>query len=114
MANIEKVLKGLECCKSPMITGVLCNSCPYWDDNNPDEYQISCNDNLCADAFELLKSQQSHIEYTKEFLRQTIVRCKDCIDWDETTEECSNSDSVCFRNGWCKPDFFCADGKRKG
>jgi len=43
-----------------------------------------------------------------------VVRCKDCVHWDEGhTEECTNSDSVCFRNGWCKPDWFCADGERK-
>ena len=43
-----------------------------------------------------------------------LVRCKDCIHWDEGhTEECNNLDSVCFHNGWCKPDWFCADGERK-
>lgn len=45
---------------------------------------------------------------------QELVRCKDCIHWDKGhTEECGNSDSVCFHNGWCKPDWFCADGERK-
>ena len=43
-----------------------------------------------------------------------IVRCKDCRHWDiGHTEECDNSDSVCFHNGWCKPDWFCADGEAK-
>ena len=43
-----------------------------------------------------------------------LVRCKDCVHWDKGhTEECDNSDSVCFHNGWCKPDWFCADGERK-
>ena len=43
-----------------------------------------------------------------------VVRCKDCIHWDEGhSEECFNSDSVCFHNGWCKPEWFCADGERK-
>ena len=46
--------------------------------------------------------------------RPEIVRCKDCIHWDKgCTEECTNSDSVCFHNGWCKPDWFCADAERK-
>lgn len=45
---------------------------------------------------------------------QPLIRCKDCIHWDKGhTEECDNSDSVCFHNGWCKPDWFCADGERK-
>ena len=44
-----------------------------------------------------------------------LVRCKDCDYWDRGhTEECDNSDSVCFHNGWCKPDFYCADGWRRG
>lgn len=43
-----------------------------------------------------------------------LVRCKDCIHWNEGhTEECHNSDSVCFHNGWCKPDWYCAGGERK-
>lgn len=45
---------------------------------------------------------------------QELVRCKDCIHWDKGhTEECDNLDSICFHNGWCKPDWFCADGERK-
>lgn len=41
-----------------------------------------------------------------------VVRCKDCIYWDKGhTEECDNSDSVCFHNGWCKSDWFCANGE---
>lgn len=43
-----------------------------------------------------------------------IVRCKDCKYWDKRhTEECDNSDSVCYHNGWCKPDWYCADGERR-
>ena len=43
-----------------------------------------------------------------------IIRCKDYIHWAKGyTEECCNVDSVCFHNGWCKPDWYCADGKRK-
>lgn len=43
-----------------------------------------------------------------------LIRCKDCKHWDEGhTEECGNLDSICFHNGWCKPDWFCADGERR-
>ena len=43
-----------------------------------------------------------------------VVRCKECRYWDEGhTEECENSDSVCFHNGWCSPDFYCGDGEPK-
>ena len=45
--------------------------------------------------------------------QEEIVRCKDCIYWEKGySEECGNSDSVCFHNGWCKPNWFCADGER--
>ena len=44
-----------------------------------------------------------------------IVYCKDCIHWDAgSTEECNNIDNACFHNGWCRPKWFCADGKKKG
>lgn len=43
-----------------------------------------------------------------------LVRCKDCIHWDKGhTEECDNLGSICFHNGWCEPDWFCADGERR-
>lgn len=43
-----------------------------------------------------------------------LVRCKNCKHWDrEYTEECRNENSVCFSNGRCKPDWFCADGERR-
>lgn len=43
-----------------------------------------------------------------------LVRCKECIYWDKgCTEECDNSDSICFHNGSCKADWFCADGERR-
>ena len=52
-----------------------------------------------------------HVETYSE---QELVLCKDCVYWDEEcTEECDNSDSVCYHNGRCKPDWFCADGKRR-
>ena len=46
--------------------------------------------------------------------KESVVRCKDCKYWDKDhTEECDNTDSVCFHNGWCKPDWFCANGERR-
>ena len=46
--------------------------------------------------------------------RKRLIRCKECKYWDEGhTEECENSDSVCFHNGWCSPDFYCGDGEPK-
>lgn len=46
--------------------------------------------------------------------KKELIRCKECIHWDKGhTEECDNLDSVCFHNGWCKPDWFCPNGKRR-
>lgn len=42
-----------------------------------------------------------------------IVRCKDCKYWWEKAEECQNPNGDCVIDGWCKPDWFCADGKLK-
>ena len=44
---------------------------------------------------------------------QPLVRCKDCKFRDETTEDCANVDSVCYRNGFTDGNWYCADGKRK-
>ena len=44
---------------------------------------------------------------------EDLIRCKDCIHWDDHLEECSNSDSVCFRNGMTGADWFCADGEKR-
>lgn len=59
---------------------------------------------------------KEQVEKIKEPFRNLVfvVRCKDCIHWDKGhTEECDNSESVCFHNGCCKPNWFCADGERK-
>jgi hypothetical protein len=70
------------------------------------EYVVAVTDAVVSDAFQRFEN-----EWAPE---QEIVRCKDCIHWDKGhTEECENSDSVCFHNGWCKPDWFCADGDHR-
>ena len=51
MADMEKVIKGLEICYCPP---AKCEDCPYH--NLPDEQ--SCNDTLCLDALSLLKEQE--------------------------------------------------------
>ena len=69
-------------------------------------------------AIAMLKEQKAQKFIVDESGKITplpvVVRCKDCVYWDKGhTENCDNSDSVCFHNGWCKPDWFCADGERK-
>lgn len=51
MADMEKVIKGLETCKS---TDKTCSDCQYNGE--------ICTTSLCDDALELLKEQQKRIE----------------------------------------------------
>ena len=58
MADIEKVIKGLEAC-----TGSVgdCNEhCPYFE--NCDDYEDGCRIEMERNALELLKYQHEHIE----------------------------------------------------
>lgn len=58
--------------------------------------------------------QELKPEKVNSEIKGELVRCAHCIHWDKGhTEECDNSDSVCFHNGWCKPDWYCADGERR-
>lgn len=70
-----------------------------------------------VDKEELLKAlAYDRCQYQKGYADRAheIVRCKDCIHWDKGyTEECCNSDSICFHNGRCKLDWFCPVGERR-
>ena len=71
MANLDKVLKGLECC-SDMITvgGKHCyeQKCPYASMFD------TCREQLAVDAIELLKSQQTEITEKDETIAE-LERC---------------------------------------
>lgn len=54
MADIEKVIKGLECCKNRYD----CKQCPYATEYDPN---LDCVDKTRADAIELLKEQQPRV-----------------------------------------------------
>lgn len=59
------------------------------------------------------------IEDILELLKeQAVVRCKDCKNADYGTDEDGNRFMKCIGSVKCyggtTPDFFCADGKRKG
>lgn len=90
----------------------ICPGC-----KSPNFYKcMNCNMHISDDDFEkeplqpVWKSKCMNIKVDMV----EVVRCKDCKHWDKDhTEECDNIDSVCFHNGWCKPDWFCADGERK-
>ena len=60
MADLDKVLKGLEHCLSDNVND--CENCPY---RNGDSVSYPCGRVLKMDAIELLKSQQAEIERLK-------------------------------------------------
>ena len=96
MPDRERVINTIDGCIND---NSFCNKCDY--DGCVFQHG-SCEKDLLAAALSLLKEQEE------------IVKCKDCIHWDKGhTEECDNLDSVCFHNGWCKPDWYCAGGKRR-
>ena len=55
MADLQKVMQGLECCCS--MTGEACRQCPY--DEECAEMIGSGSAHLCSDALELLKDEPS-------------------------------------------------------
>ena len=83
MADIEKVIKGLECC-----TGLGCHhGCKY--------LKNGCTQFLRMDALELLKKQQAEIERLKDELNQ-YHKADTFLDvhgwqWKETTTESSTN-----------------------
>ena len=87
--DMEKVIEGLEVCINRVPGKYDCNKCPYEIDGN------YCEINLAKDALTLLKEQPK------------IVRCKDCLWYDEKISFCDNC------NLPREQTFFCADGKRR-
>lgn len=70
MPNIEKVMKGLECCSQ--MAGEACRKCPYT--NECDDGLFAGSAHLAADALTLLR------EYNE--VNATIEPCKSCLEWD--------------------------------
>lgn len=55
MANIEKVIKGLECCRIDENRHINCADCPYYTDD--DKGQMWCSNEINNDAIKLLKEK---------------------------------------------------------
>lgn len=72
MADIEKVIKGLECCAS--MNGSACRECPYSSECVAGEatYQTGTA-HLAADALELLKAQEPRVMTLKEIISAECV-----------------------------------------
>ena len=62
MADLDKVIKGLECCDKKYPRNAWCKYCPY----EPDCLHDSTCDLLIHDALNLLRSQQAEIAELKE------------------------------------------------
>lgn len=114
----KTVIDGLEHCSDR--TQKRCNpTCPYHE-------RVFCETELAADALALLKEQEDlgteltnavelihkKNERIEKLLKEhEVVRCKDCDN-----KECWGraGDVVCGIDGTPhRPDWFCADGKRK-
>ncbi len=98
MADLEKVIKGLNSCAKWMEKNDVdaCNSCPYH----------SCDENNCiamvnSEAIVLLKEQE------------TIVRCKDCMHSIKKDEQYYCTAEYSSRIAFVPPDWYCHDGERK-
>lgn len=128
MADIEKVIKGLECCSNSQKNRCEANSCPYWVS------ECCCIDDMLNDALELLKEQEdlgkelenaielihkknARIEILNTVLNEQpqIVRCKDCKHcyFASNRIPCEQS-LMCAKTGSnITPDWFCAYGEVK-
>ena len=93
MADMEKVIKGLEC----LITNkVDCDECPYNEGDNS-----SCLRNIANDALELLKDHEK------------IILCKDCKYWKNKYMEYDVHPWLPCMEINTKGNWFCAEGERQ-
>lgn len=127
MMDRGKIVSAYECVITRGKPECECGKCDY---HIKDSSVFFCdNQRVLTDVLALLKEQET-VDHAMEILRNNgwiehtgsypkdrfspVVRCKDCIHWDKgCTEECDNSDNVCYHNGRCKPDWFCADGVKQ-
>lgn len=72
MPNIEKVLKGLECCAECQRCA---GNCPYDDDDDNCE---KCTSELAKDALELLKEQD---ELIRKLQKDKDKLCLEVSEW---------------------------------
>lgn len=97
MVDREKVIKGFTRCQ----IDASCAFCPYSSSN-------TCITVLHKDVLEVMKEQPE------------IIRCKDCMYYDNDSFECKNDDiDILIHHCGCYPVFtpnpywFCAYGEKK-
>jgi len=104
MADIEKVMKGLECCGKKYPRNAWCKYCPY----EPDCYHDSTCDLLIRDALDLLKFQKIAID---QFMKEQKAKEPVIFGDGATFEEAKNFWYAC---AVCKnPLDFCDNFCRK-
>lgn len=102
MSDIEKVIRGLECCTSDMD---CVDNCPYFPECW-DEPADMLGEAARLDALKILKEMKGkQIE---------IVRCKECKNSSKSLSPYREFGRWCTRHDrYVNSDWFCADGKRK-
>ena len=82
MADIEKVIKGLECCYCNFPKTMDCNNCPY--------DKICYHDKACSlmlrDALQLLKEYKKHLQNDLENLNKKKLQVVNKINCTTQTE----------------------------
>ena len=84
MADLDKVIKGLECCLANEH-----NSCPYESTDEGIDKVTSCTTYLMQDALDLLKAQQPRVMTLEE-------ACRDIEIWYESINSASGYGDLCY------------------
>ena len=119
MPDMEKAIKGLECCSEKQ----NCKECPYFC------FNAKCQDDMNRDAIALLKEQEDKKEYcnncaesaikTTVELQEEIARLRSLLKEQEAVVRCISctfyrSNGECaLHNGRWKPEGFCSWAIRK-
>ena len=87
MADIEKVIKGLECCRINELRHINCADCPYYTDD--DKGQMWCSNDVHNDAIELLKERVKTKVVFKQCDGSVETSCGNCgYELDKTYSRC--------------------------
>ena len=111
MIDREKVIKAIDNC----VHNGVCLNCEY------DEH-IACKTCLMADALALLKEQDAEISKIssayldlvgKASKQPEIVRCKDCVYWQDNNDGYPHIVCKWREDETPDPDDYCSAGERK-
>jgi len=94
MADIEKVIKGLECCSAHKANRCDSNTCPYW------ESEVCCIDEMLDDAHTLLKEQEEEIENLKQTAQSMMEGVCLLKEQEAETEWCERCGRVRLKSKW--------------